>query len=96
MMVIAGLCWIVAALIILFFLFGYLAGGAGLQVFGFFFDVSPASVVLGLVYFVGFAAAACLCFIVGAGLCAHGLVPAPEPEQKTAEEFLTEGKSSRD
>ena len=81
-MVIAGLCWIAFAVVICLFLYGYLLGGAGLQVFGFFFPVSSTTVLVGLVHFVGFSAAAFLSFVIGVGLCAHGVVPAPEPEKK--------------
>jgi hypothetical protein len=83
MLVIAGLCWIAFVVLICLFLYGYLTGGAGLQVFGFFFPVSSTTILVGLVHFVGFAAAACLSFVIGVGLCAHGIVPAPEPEKKT-------------
>jgi hypothetical protein len=83
-MVIAGLCWLAVALLIGLFLFQYLVGGAGLQVFGFLFGVSPTTVLIGLVHFVGFSAVACLCFVIGAGLCVHGLARAPEPEKKVA------------
>ena len=83
-MVIAGLCWIGFAVFICLLLCGYLAGGAGLQVFGFFFPVSSTTLLVGLVHFVGFSAAAFLSFAIGVGLCAHGVVPAPEPEKKTA------------
>jgi len=83
-MIIAGACWIGFALLIGLFLFQYLSGGAGLQVFGFFFSVSPATVMMGLVHFVGFVAAAFLCFVIGVGLCIHGLVPAPKSEKKMA------------
>lgn len=81
LMVVAGLCWIAFALVIGFVLFWYLDGGAGLQVFGFFFAVSSMTVFFGLAHFVGFAVAACLCFVIGVGLCAYGLVPAPEPKE---------------
>ena len=80
--VIAGLFWIAFAMLICIFLYGYLVGGAGLQVFGFVFPVSSGTVLVGLVHFVGFSAAAVLSFVVGVGLCAHGVVPAPEPEKK--------------
>jgi len=83
MMVIAGVCWLAFALLLCFFLFQYLVGGAGLQVFGFFFPVSSTTVLVGLVHFTGFVAAAGLCFVIGVGLCAHGIVPAPESEKKT-------------
>src|SRR5437588_1825933 len=82
-MVVAGLCWMACAFVIGLFLFEYLVGGAGLQVFGFLLGMSSTTVSIGLVHFVGFIAAACLCFVIGAGLCAHGMVPAPEPEKKT-------------
>jgi hypothetical protein len=86
MMVIAGLCWIAFAVGVCLFLFGYLLGGAGLQVSGFFFPVSSVTVLVGLFHFVGFSAAAFLCFVIGVGLCAHGVVPAPEPEKKAVTE----------
>jgi hypothetical protein len=82
-MVVVGLCWLAFAMLIGCLLFQYLGGGAGLQVFGFFFGVSSTTVLVGLVHFVGFAAAACFCFVIGVGLCAHGLVPPPEPKKKT-------------
>jgi hypothetical protein len=82
-LVFAGLCWIAFALLICIFLYGYLVGGAGLQVFGFMFPVSSGTVLLGLVHFVGFSAAAFLSFVIGVGLCAYGVVPAPKPEKKT-------------
>ena len=83
-MIAAGSCWIVFALVLGLFVFRYLSGGAGLQVFGFFFSVSSATVLMALVHLVGFIAAACLCFAIGVGLCVHGLVPAPEPENRIA------------
>jgi len=83
MMVVAGLCWFGIAWAFGFFLFQYLAGGAGLQVFG-FFGVSSTTVLIGLAHVIGFAAAAFLCCVIGTGFCAHGLVPAPRPEQKAA------------
>ena len=78
MMVMAGLCWLGFALLICLFLFQYLVGGAGLQVVGFLFPVSSTTVLIGFVHFIGFGIAALLCFIIGVGLCAHGVVPAPE------------------
>ena len=81
-MVMAGLCWIAFALLICIFLFQYLSGGAGLQVFGFFFPVSSGTVLIGLVHFVGLVAAAVLCFTIGVGFCAYGIVAAPGPEKK--------------
>jgi hypothetical protein len=83
MMVTAGLCWIALAVFICLFLYGYLVGGAGLQLFGVFFPFSSTTVLVGLVHFVGFSAAAFLSFAIGVCLCAHGVVPGPELEQKT-------------
>ena len=80
-LVIAGLCWIAFALFFCLFLYGYLLGGAGLQVFGFMFPVSSTSILVGLVHFVGFSAAACLCFIIGLGLLAYGVTP-PQKEYR--------------
>ena len=81
LLVVAGLCWLILALGIGFFLFQYLAEGAGLQVIG-FFALSSITVLIGLVHVVGFVAAAYLCFVTGLGLFVHGLVPAPEPPEK--------------
>ena len=83
-LVMAGLCWIAFAVVLLLCLYEYLTGGAGLQVFGFFFAVSPVTVLVGLVHFVGFAAGACLSFVIGVGLCAYGVAPGParEPAKK--------------
>jgi hypothetical protein len=78
MMVIAGLCWLAFAVCFCVFLYQYLVGGAGLQVFGFFFPASSTTVLFGLVHFVGFVAAACLCFVIGAALFAYGIAPVPE------------------
>jgi hypothetical protein len=82
MIVVAGLCWIAFAALICLFLYGYLVGGAGLQMFGFFLPVSSTTLLAGLVHFVGFSAAAFLSFVIGVGLCAYGVVPAPESEKK--------------
>src|ERR1043166_5062157 len=84
-MVVGGLCWLAFAAAIGWFLVQYLAEGAGLLVFG-FFRVSSTTVSMGLVHVLGFAAAASLCFLIGAGLCAHGLVPAPEQPSETAKQ----------
>ena len=80
-MISAGILWLLFALGVVFLLFQYLSEGAGIQSFG-FFGVSSFTVLFGLVQFVGFAAAACLCFVVGVGLFAHGFIPAPDIEEK--------------
>ena len=82
-LVLAGIAWFAVALGCGFVLLQYLAEGAGLQVFGFSLGVSSTGVLIGLARVVGFAAAATLSFAIGAGLCAHGLVPAPNEQQKT-------------
>ena len=81
LLVVAGLCWLLFALAIGFFLFKYLAEGAGLQVIG-FFGLSSITILIGLVHVVGFGAAAYFCFVSGVGLCVHGLEPGPEPQGK--------------
>src|SRR5262245_48644968 len=83
LIVVAGLCWLAFAMAIGFFLIQYLGEGSGSQAFG-FFGVSSSGILIGLVHVAGFVAAACICFVIGAGVCAHGLVPAPEPEGKIA------------
>jgi hypothetical protein len=82
LMVATGICSFAVSLGFGFLVFQYLAGGAGLQVFGFFFGVSSTTVLVGLAHVVGFSAAAFLCFAIGAGFCAHCLVPLPKPEPK--------------
>ena len=67
-----GICWIFFAFGFLFLLYQYLVQGAGLQ---FWIPiVSSGSVLLGLVHFVGLSTAALLCFAIGSGLWAHGMV----------------------
>jgi len=84
MMVVGGACWLACALAVGLLLLQYLGEGAGLQAFGFFgLTASTTSVGLGLVHVVGLFAAACLCFVIGVGLCALGLVPAPEVPRAT-------------
>lgn len=51
----------------------YVTGGGGLQFFSLSFP--SASVWLGLIHLLGLGSGACLCFAIGVGLCAHGLVP---------------------
>jgi hypothetical protein len=76
---VGGSCWILGALVLGSFVFQFTAHGAGLP----FFWVSSGSVLFGLVHVVGFVSAACLCFVIGVGLCAHGLVPpSPSPTRK--------------
>ncbi len=83
LLVAAGLCWFAVAVGFVFLFFEYMAEGAGLQVFG-FFGISSLTIAVGLVHIVGFSAGAFLSFLIGAGLCAHGLVPAPGPQGQVA------------
>jgi hypothetical protein len=68
----AGVLWLCFALGFAAFLVQYIFQGAGLQFFA--GAPSPGSVFLGLVHFVGFATAVLICFAVGVGLCAKGMV----------------------
>ncbi len=71
--IIGAFCWFGFALGFGALLLVYVAQGAGLQFRGFLF--STESVLIGLVHVVGFGAAAWLCFVIAAGLWAHGVVP---------------------
>ena len=61
----------------------YVAEGAGLMFFG--GPVSSGSVVLGLAHVTGFAMAILICFAIGAGLCARGIVSDRKHEQDNGE-----------
>jgi hypothetical protein len=75
----AGILWMLFAFGFLFFLYEYLVPGAGLQ---FWIPVvSSGSVLIGLVHFVGLCATSLLCFAVGVGCWARGLVR-PDPEEE--------------
>jgi len=78
MFLIGGACWLLFAAGFGFFLVLYLTQGAGLECFD--STVSAGSVSMGLVPVVGLVAASVLCFIVGAGLCAHGIVNESQEE----------------
>jgi hypothetical protein len=77
---VSGFCWFAAALFFAVFAWGYITGGAGLQLFALSF--SSSSVLLGLIHLLGLTTAAFLCFVIGVGLCAHGLVPPPQTEAR--------------
>lgn len=83
-LVITGFCAIALATLIGLYLYGYLVGGTGSQLLPAFFPVSSITVTLGMVHIAGFSAAAFLSFILGVGLCAYGIVPAPETQKETA------------
>jgi len=69
---VGGVLWLCFAVGFAAFLVQYIIGGAGLQFFG--GAPSSGSVLLGLVNFIGFATAVLICFAVGVGLCARGMV----------------------
>jgi membrane protein implicated in regulation of membrane protease activity len=79
MYVVGGALWFLFSLGFGLILVDYITGGAGLQFFG--GPVSSGSVLLGLAHLTGFAAAIVICFAIGAGLCARGLVSHREHEQ---------------
>lgn len=80
MMVIAGLCWLGAAVACGGLLLRYLTAGTEMQPLV-FLGVSSTSVFIGLVHVVGFAAATSLGFVIGIGLCAYGIAP-PEKHDR--------------
>ena len=80
MFLVGGMLWLGFALGFASFLARYISGGAGLQVFG--GQVSSGSVLLGLVHLVGFGAAMLLCFAIGVGLCARGVVNRKEEDER--------------
>ena len=79
---VGGISWIAAAFVFGLFLLQYLAQGAGLQCVP--FVVSSGSVLVGLMHVVGFVSATVLCFVVGVGMCAHGVVPPPATRKQVA------------
>jgi hypothetical protein len=80
MFILGGTCWILSALVLGSFVLQYIAQGAGLPVFA--FVVSSGTALVGLVHVVGLVSAAIVCFMIGVGLCAHGLVPPPPAQKK--------------
>ena len=70
--VFGGILWFLFSLGFALLMIDYIAGGTGLQFFG--GPVSSTSVLLGLVHLTGLATAIIICFAIGAGLCARGLV----------------------
>jgi hypothetical protein len=78
-----GVLWLGFALGFAAFLAQYLGGGAGLQFFG--GAPSSGSVLLGLVHVLGLGTAIMICFAIGAGLFARGIVAHSEKESDNAE-----------
>ena len=70
--VFGGMLWFLFSAGFGLILIAYVSGGAGLQFFG--GPISSGSVLLGLVHVTGLVAAFLICFAIGAGLCAHGVV----------------------
>jgi hypothetical protein len=68
----AGMFWILLSLGFGLILVQYVAGGARLQLFD--GPVSSGSVLMGSAQVAAFFTAMVICFAIGAGLCAHGLV----------------------
>jgi hypothetical protein len=68
----AGILWMFFGFGFLFLLYQYLAQGAGLQYW--IPVVSSGSVLIGLVHFVGLSAASVVCFAIGSGLWARGII----------------------
>jgi uncharacterized membrane protein YqhA len=78
MFIICGLCWFVFGLGFGLFLLQFMVHGAGLQDVGpvvpyFGTAVSPGSVLIGLAHIVGLFMISALCFVIGIGLCSHGI-----------------------
>lgn len=78
-LLIGGACWFLFALGFGVLLVQYVAGGAGLQFFG--PPVSSGSIFVGLVHVTGLCVAVVLCFAIGAGLCARGIVRDADKEE---------------
>jgi hypothetical protein len=73
-----GVLWLCFALGFAAFLAQYIFQGAGLQFFG--GAPSSGSVLLGLAHFFGFGTAVLICFAIGVGLCARGMVGKEEDQ----------------
>jgi uncharacterized membrane protein len=76
--ILCGICWFMFGLGFAFFLLQYVAQGAGLQDLGpipiiFGQPITSGSVLMGLMEGTGLFLAAVFCFVVGVGLCSHGL-----------------------
>jgi hypothetical protein len=80
LLVAAGLCWFLFAAVIGLMLIQYFTGSVGGQGAG-LLGLSSLTVAMGLGQLIGFIAAACLCVIIGVGLCVRGLVPPQTPEK---------------
>ena len=68
-----GILWLFFALGFLALVVDYVGGGAGLQCW--IPIVSSEGILVGLVHLTGLCTASIVCFVIGAGLWAHGRVP---------------------
>jgi hypothetical protein len=84
LLVMAGMCWVLFALGFALFLVRYIAEGAGLQLY--IPVVSSGSVLLGLVHVAGLCMASFLCFAIGSGLIARGIVAGSQRRPPPGEE----------
>jgi hypothetical protein len=75
-----GIIWMLFGFGFLVLLYQYLVQGAGLQFW--IPTISSGSVLMGLVHFVGFSAASVLCFAIGSGLWARGMIK-PDTGEKS-------------
>jgi hypothetical protein len=87
MFIVGGLLWLGFALGFGTFLVRYILAGAGLQFFG--GPPTSGSVSLGLVHVIGFGTAILICFAIGVGLCARGIVT-EKPEEESDNVKVTE------
>ena len=78
MFLVGGFCWFAASLFFVVIAWVYATDGAGMQFFA--LSISSGSILLGVIHLFGFGVGAFLCFAIGVGLCAHGLVPPLQTE----------------
>jgi len=69
---VAGLCWLTFALVFALFFWQYLTENAGLIIFN--SGISPINNLIALVHIVGLIMATVICFVLGLGFGAYGLV----------------------
>lgn len=81
LLLVSGCCFLAFTLVFGFLVIYYLAHGAGSQFFP--FGVSAGSVLVGLVHVTGFLVASGICFVIGAVLCACGILPESQEDRQT-------------
>jgi hypothetical protein len=87
MFIVGGLLWLGFALGFGTFLVRYILAGAGIQFFG--GPPTSGSVLLGLVHVIGFATAILICFAIGVGLSAHGIVGGKHDDTRAGTQIIT-------